>query len=122
MKKLMRQASVLVSGLLCFLFIFTQAAFAQGKPVTSSKLSVADVTPDMARVVAIMAKRTIGPSKPKLIKVLGVHQEGNHATVYYLTETRGYQGINTRDLVRFNSGVWYDFDTDNNMDSAIVTK
>jgi hypothetical protein len=124
-KKRMTRASVVLFCLLCFLFVLTQAAVAQQKPVTSEKLSIDDVKPYLERILKSRSAT--------LQRVLGVHQEGSQATVYYLAEGPSIFGVpgpggpgskspavggpgaekrgplrEQLKLVRFNSGEWFD--------------
>jgi hypothetical protein len=124
-KKTMTRASVVLFGLLCFLFALAQAAVAQQKPLTSEKLSIDDVKPYLEKILK--------SRNATLQQVYGVHQEGSQATVYYLAEgpsifgvpgsggpgskgpAVGGPGAEKRGplkeqlrLVRFNSGEWFD--------------
>ena len=124
-KKRMTRASVVLFGLLCFLFALAQAAVAQQKPLTSEKLSIDDVKPYLEKILK--------SRNATLQQVYGVHQEGSQATVYYLAEGPsifgvpgsggpgskspgvGGQGVEKRGplkeqlrLVRFNAGEWFD--------------
>jgi hypothetical protein len=124
-KKSMTRASVVLSGLLCFLFVLAQAAIAQQKLVTSDKLSIEDVKPHLEKILK--------SRNATLQQVFGIHQEGNQATIYYVAEGPsmfggpgsggfgskgpgvGGSGVEKRGpvreqlkLVRFNSGEWFD--------------
>ena len=124
-KKSMTRASVVLFGLLCFLFVLAQAAIAQQKPVTSDKLSIEDVKPHLEKILK--------SRNATLQQVFGVHQEGSQATIYYMAEGPsmfggpgsggpgskgpgvGGPGVEKRGplreqlkLVRFNSGEWFD--------------
>jgi len=124
-KKTMTKGSVVLFCLLCFVFVFTQAAVAQHKPVTSDKLTVEDVKPYLEKILKIR--------NATLQQVFGVHQEGSQATIHYLAEgpsifgvpgpggpgskspAVGGPGAEKRGplreqlrLVRFNSGEWFD--------------
>lgn len=124
-KKSMTRASVVLFGLLCFLFVLAQAAIAQQKPVTSDKLSIEDVKPHLEKILK--------SRNATLQQVFGVHQEGSQATIYYMAEGPsmfggpgsggpgskgpgvGGPGVEKRGplreqlkSVRFNSGEWFD--------------
>jgi hypothetical protein len=124
-KKRMTRASVVILGLLWFLFVLTQAAIAQQKPVTSEKLSIEDVKPYLEKILK--------SRNATLQQVYGVHQEGSQATVYYLAEGPSMFGVpglggpgskgpgfggpagekrgplrEQLRLVKFNSGEWFD--------------
>jgi len=124
-KKSMTRASVVLFGLLCFLFVLAQAAIAQQKLVTSDKLSIEDVKPHLEKILK--------SRNATLQQVFGIHQEGNQATIYYVAEGPsmfggpgsggfgskgpgvGGSGVEKRGpvreqlkLVRFNSGEWFD--------------
>jgi hypothetical protein len=124
-KKSMTRASVVLFGLLCFLFVLAQAAIAQQKPVISDKLSIEEVKPHLEKILK--------SRNATLQQVFGVHQEGSQATIYYMAEGPsmfggpgsggpgskgpgvGGPGVEKRGplreqlkLVRFNSGEWFD--------------
>ncbi len=124
-KKGMTRASMVLFGLLCFLFALAQVAIAQQKPVTSEKLSIEDVKPHLEK---ILKSRNV-----TLQQAFGVHQEGSQATVFYLAEGPSIFGVpgtggpgskspavggpgaekrgplrEQLKLVRFNSGEWFD--------------
>ena len=133
-RKGMIKASMVLFGLLSILFVLTQAAIAQQKPVTSDKLSIQDVKPYLETILK--------SRNATLQQIFGVHQEGNQATVYYVAEGPsmfggpgsggpgskgpglGGPGVEKRGplkeqlrLVRFNSGEWF-----NPQHQSLVTK
>ena len=104
-KATMRKMSIVFFGLFCFLFVLTQAAVAQEKPVTSDKLSIEDVK-------SYLEKYCLRGGT--LEHVFGIYQEGTHATVYFqikylLSGTSMTMPTNLKlGLVKLNSGQWFD--------------
>lgn len=85
-----------------FLLIFTLLAcghaYADEQFVTADKLTIADVE--------AYANKTVG-NQPNF-KLLGIHQEGNSATLYYQYQKRGFSAhLDQLKLIRFNAGKWY---------------
>lgn len=99
---------VLFTGLIWLLFGLFPHAYAgevvpskqTGQVVTSEQLSISDVKKSVVQCLASQ-ECTLG-------KVLGIHQEGNSARVYtqYAFKS-GKRDLIVIDLVRFNSGKWF---------------
>lgn len=86
-----------------YLILFTLSvcgfAYGEGKVVTAEKLSISDVE--------AYAKKIEG-KYPKF-EVIGIHQEGNTAEVYFKYQKTNFgPHIDQFKIVRFNSGKWYD--------------
>lgn len=74
-------------------FVFADEHF-----ITADKLSIADVE--------AFANKASG--KYPNFKVLGIHQEGSSAEIYYQYQKKGFgTHEDTIEVVRFNSGKWY---------------
>lgn len=93
----MKSIVYLVALILCI----SGYVYAEENVVMADKLSIAEIE--------AYAKRTAG--KYPNFKVLGVHQEGNTAEVYYQYQKSGFAPhVDEFKIVRFNSGKWYDTD------------
>jgi hypothetical protein len=82
------------------LFALSVCGFAYGEDnvVTAEKLSISDVE--------AYAKKIEG-KYPKF-EVIGIHQEGNTAIVYYQYQKSGFAPhVDEFKIVRFNSGKWF---------------
>ncbi len=111
----MRRVSVVFFGLLCVVFVLTQAAIAEEKPVTSDKLSIGDIKPYLEKLCT--------SRNQKVQHIFGIHQEGTQATIFFTVEgqlmagapgagapgagKKGSFNISLK-LLRFNSGEWFD--------------
>jgi hypothetical protein len=82
------------------LLAFGVCGFAYGEDnvVTAEKLSIPDIQ--------AYAKKIEG--KYPNFEVIGIHQEGNTAKVYYQYQRSGFGAhVDQFEIVRFNSGKWY---------------
>lgn len=83
---------------LIFFLVACGYVYADEDFVTADKLSIADVE--------VYANKVVG-NQPNF-KLLGIHQEGNSATLYYHYQKRGFAAhLDQLKLIRFNAGKWY---------------
>ena len=99
---IVKKTGWIVSCLLCFLL--NCSAWGQEKSipyafVTSETLSMDDVKATMGECLASQGC--------VLQNVLGIYQEGNMARVYVEYKQKKGKKVIVVDLVRFNSGKWY---------------
>jgi hypothetical protein len=86
---------------LIILFAFCGSVFADKHLMATETLSVDDVTPYAHEVTG----------KQPQFEVLGIHQEGNSATVYYKYQKKNFAPhFDHIKLVRFNSGKWFNLE------------
>ena len=107
----MRKLLFLICCVVISLSFHTQIVFA-GEVVTTKNLTIKDVqTAILSGSLSIYNRRGLwglSSMAPNSLKILGVHQEGNTATVYCPFNTKeGSQIIGRVGLVRFNSGKWF---------------
>jgi hypothetical protein len=87
-------------------------AYAQ-QVVTTGELSDVDVKEAVKSLTIVwgMSGNWYGPRypghQPSSIKVLGIHQEGNSATVYCQFMDNQHLRTGSIKLIRFTSGKWY---------------
>ena len=89
-------------GTIILLIFLTGIAQAKDKIVTSEKLSISDVQPTIEKLVAT---RKIAKS---LKTIIGIHQNGNKAYVYYVINPilKDISSKQSLVLERLNSGKW----------------
>lgn len=101
----------LISGLLTILFTIPLLSFAQSERIVSKTLKVQEVQPWLNKV---LIERGDEKKAYELVKVLGIYQSANTATIYYSyavtdrpTGFRKVQNVVTLYVIRFNSGEWF---------------
>jgi hypothetical protein len=91
----MKSIIYLVALILCI----SGYVYGEENVVMADRLSISDVE--------AYAKKTVG--KYPNFMVIGVHQEGNTAEVYYQYQKSGFAPhVDEFKIVKFNSGKWYD--------------
>ena len=107
----MKKLLFLICCVVISLSFHTQIVFA-GEVVTTKNLTIKDVQTAILSGSLLIYYHNypceLSSMAPNSLKILGVHQEGNTATVYCHFNTKeGRQQIGRVDLVRFNSGKWF---------------
>jgi hypothetical protein len=104
----MRKVAVVFFGLLCLVFVLTQAAVAQEKAINSDKFSLEDAK---AYVNKIVKARSLAQGYTLDAEIVGIRNQEGEATIYYVVTRKDNLHFRDRrsiEIVRLDSGQWFD--------------